>query len=63
MPYFQFVGVTGNDLGVDRFAVSDWKVGDMIPLGGGSLRVVDVDWNETNDAEVGGALMVEVTET
>jgi hypothetical protein len=35
-----------------RFAVPDWKVRDLIPLGGGTLRVVDVVWSDDEDAEV-----------
>jgi hypothetical protein len=31
---------------VKRFAVPDLKPGDTIPLGGGNLRVVAVEWHE-----------------
>jgi hypothetical protein len=59
MPSFQLLHVAGeDDLGVQRFAVPDRKVGDEIPLGGGSLRVLSVEWNK--DDEVAGPLRLEV---
>jgi hypothetical protein len=36
-----------------------WNVGDTIPLGGSTLRVVDVDWHDEDDG-VAGTLTVEV---
>ena len=59
MPSFRLVHKNGDDLGVRSFAVPGWKVGDVIPLGGGVLRVVDVEWNDEDD-EVAGTLTVEV---
>ena len=41
------------------FAIPDWNVGDEIPLGGGNLRVVAVEWAD-EDAEIAGTLTVEV---
>jgi hypothetical protein len=58
VPSFQLLHVSGEDLGVHRFAVPNWKVGDLIPLGGGTLRVVDVVW--ADDEEVAGVIVVEV---
>ena len=58
MPSFRLVHVSGEDLGVKRFADVAWKPGDEIPLGGGSLRVVAVEWSDEND-EVVGTLTVE----
>jgi hypothetical protein len=43
MPSFRLVHVSGEDLGVKMFAVPDWKVGDTITLGGGTLRVVGAE--------------------
>ena len=54
------VHVSGDDVGVHRFAVPEWKVGDLIPLGGGTLRVVDVVC--ADDEEVAGVIVVEVAE-
>jgi hypothetical protein len=34
----------------------------MIPLGGGTLRVVDVVWDDDDKAEVAAVLTVELTE-
>jgi hypothetical protein len=36
--------VSGEDLGVHRFAVPDRNPGDLIPLGHVGLRVVRVEW-------------------
>ena len=44
MPYFQLVHVSGEDLSVHRFAVPDWKVGQPIPRGGGTPRLIGVEW-------------------
>jgi hypothetical protein len=38
VPSFRLIHVSGEDLGVKRFADVTWKVGDEIPLGGGNLR-------------------------
>jgi hypothetical protein len=46
-------------LGVHRFAVPEWKIGDEIPRGDGNLRVVEVEWHDEDD-EVAGTLTVEV---
>ena len=59
MPYFHLVHVSGEDLGVKSFAVPDWKVGDEIPLGGGNLPVVAVEWADEDD-EIAGTLTVDV---
>ena len=59
MPYFHLIHVSGEDLGVKSFAIPDWNVGDEIPLGGGNLRVVAVEWAD-EDAEIAGTLTVEV---
>jgi hypothetical protein len=60
VPSFRLVHVSGEDLGVKSFAVPDWKVGDTIPLGGGTLRVVAVEWSDDEDDEIAGTLTVEV---
>ena len=59
MPLFRLVHVSGEDLGVSSLAVPDWKPGDTIPLGGGNLRVVRVEWHDEDD-EVAGTLTVDV---
>ena len=59
MPSFRLVHVSGEDLGVKRFAVPDWNVGDEIPLGVGDLRLVAVEWHDEDD-EVAGTLTVDV---
>jgi hypothetical protein len=61
MPVSRLVHANGEDLDVHRFAVPDSKVGDTIPLGGGTLRVVDVVWHDEND-DVEATLMVEVAD-
>ena len=52
--------MSGEDLGVSSFSADVWNPGDLIPLGGGSLRVVAVDWHDEYD-EVAGTLTVEFT--
>jgi len=59
VPYFHLVHVSGEDLGVKSFVVPDWKVGDEIPLGGGNLRVGEVEGHDEDD-EIAGTLTVEV---
>jgi hypothetical protein len=61
LPSFQLIHVSGEDLGVHRFSVPDWKGGDTIALGGGTLRVIDIVWHEEGD-EVEGTLTVEVVQ-
>jgi hypothetical protein len=56
---FLLVHVNGEDLGEREFAVEAWKLGDLIPLGEGSLRVVAVEWHAEDDP-VSGTLTVEV---
>src|SRR4051794_27854047 len=55
------VHASGEDFGVQRFAVHDGEVGDLITLSGGTLRVVDVAWHDEDD-EVEGTLTMEVAE-
>ena len=57
MPRVRLVQVSGVDLGVHRFAVADWKVGDEILLGGVSLRVFAVQWHDEHD-EIAATLTV-----
>jgi hypothetical protein len=56
---FQVNHVSGEDLGVMKFSADVWKPGDEIPLGGGNLRVVAVEWNDEDD-ELAGTLTVDV---
>ena len=59
MPSFRVVHRSGHDVGVYRFAVPDWKPGDLIPLGKLGLRVLHVELHDEGD-EVAGTLTVEV---
>jgi hypothetical protein len=61
VPKFQVNHVNGEDLGVVRFGDVTWRPGDEIPLGGGNLRVVDVEWHDEDD-EVAGTLTVEIVQ-
>jgi hypothetical protein len=58
VPSFQLPQGSGEDLGVHRFAVPAWKPGDTIPLGGGNLRIVEVDWNDEDDEVAGTPTVV-----
>lgn len=56
---FLLVHKNGDELGESEFATESWKPGDTIPLGGGTLRVVEVEWNPEGDP-VSGTLTVEL---
>jgi hypothetical protein len=61
MPSLRVVHVNGEDLGVHRFSVPDWKPGDTIPMGGLRLQVVGVEWSDDEDDEIAGTLTVEIS--